>query len=224
VAPDLVGFGRSDKPSERAAYSFASHVAWMTEFVHTLALRNATLLCQDWGGLIGLRVAAENPDFFARILAANTFLPTGDRSPSEAFFAWQKFSQEVPVFPAGKIVSSGCSKPLSPEAQAAYDAPFPDESYKAGARQFPLLVPTKPDDPAAPANRKAWEALRAWNKPFLTVFGAEDMITRGAEKYLQREIPGAKAQPHAILAGAGHFIQEDASEDLGQRLLAFARS
>lgn len=224
IAPDLVGFGRSDKPTDRATYSFASHVAWMTELVQKLGLRDITLLCQDWGGLIGLRVAAENPDLFARILAANTFLPTGDRTPSEAFFAWQKFSQEVPAFPAGKIVASGCAKPLTPEVQAAYDAPFPDETYKAGARQFPLLVPTRPDDPAAPANRKAWEVLRAWNKPFLTVFGAQDMITRGAEKYLQREIPGAKGQPHVILEGAGHFLQEDEGEELARLLLAFVKS
>jgi haloalkane dehalogenase len=224
VAPDLIGFGRSDKPTERATFSYASHVAWMTELVQVLDLKDVTLLCQDWGGLIGLRVAAENPVRFARILAANTFLPTGDHAPSDAFFAWQKFSQEVPVFPAGKIVGSGCAKPLSADVLAAYDAPFPDESYKAGARQFPLLVPTTPEDPAAPSNRKAWDALRAWKKPFLTVFGGQDMITRGAEKVLQREIPGAKGQPHVMLEGAGHFLQEDDGEELARLLLEFVNA
>ncbi len=224
VVPDLIGFGRSDKPSDRASYTFASHVAWLTELVRTLGLRDITLFGQDWGGVLGLRIAAENPELFARILASNTFLPTGDQTAPDAFFAWQKFSQEVPVFDAGGIVARGSVKPISPEVQAAYDAPFPDESYKAGARQFPLLVPTTPDDPASALNRKAWEVLRAWNKPFLTVFGAEDKITGGAELFLQQAIPGAAGQPHAMIADAGHFIQEDAGEELARLLVTFANS
>jgi len=140
VAPDLVGFGRSDKPAERSDYTFARHVEWMRELLFDhLDLRDVTLVGQDWGGLIGLRLVGEHPERFARVVAANTFLPTGDTDPGEAFFAWQRFSQEVEVFPTGVIVRGGCVKPLGPGVEAAYDAPFPDESYKAGARQFPML-------------------------------------------------------------------------------------
>jgi haloalkane dehalogenase len=216
VAPDLIGFGRSDKPTLREDYTYARHVEWMAAFLRALDLRRITLLCQDWGGLIGLRVAAEHAERFDRIVAANTFLPTGDRRPSDAFFAWQQFSQTVPELPVARIVASGCARQLAPEVIAAYDAPFPDESFKAGARQFPMLVPTSPDDPAAPANRRAWEVLERWEKPFLTAFGDSDPITQGADRVLQAKIPGAKGQPHVTLAGAGHFLQEDAGEELGR--------
>ena len=154
IAPDLVGFGRSDKPADRADYTYGRHVEWMrATLFDALDLRDATLACQDWGGLIGLRLVGEHPDRFARVVTANTFLPTGDTPPGKAFLAWQKFSQEAPEFPVGGIVNGGCATDLSPAVIAAYDAPFPDDTYKAGARQFPLLVPTSPDDPAAPANR-----------------------------------------------------------------------
>ncbi len=148
VAPDLVGFGRSDKPAERSDYTFARHVEWMRELLFDrLDLRDITLVCQDWGGLIGLRLVGEHADRFARVVAANTFLPTGDTNPGEAFFAWQRFSQEVDEFPTGVIVRGGCAKPVPPEVEAAYDAPFPGESFKAGARQFPMLVPSRPRRP-----------------------------------------------------------------------------
>jgi haloalkane dehalogenase len=221
IAPDLVGFGRSDKPAAREDYTFEGHVAWVRAFVERLDLRDVTLVCQDWGGLIGLRLAAEMPERFARVVAANTFLPTGDRKPSDAFFAWRDFSQNVPELPVGTIVKTGCLHALSAEAIAAYEAPFPDESYKAGARAFPALVPVAPEDPAAPANRRAWEVLGRWDKPFLTVFGDGDPITRGADRLLQAAIPGAGGQPHVVLSGVGHFIQEDAGEELGRRVAAF---
>jgi haloalkane dehalogenase len=223
VAPDLVGFGRSDKPMERGDYTYARHVAWMTALIEQLDLRDITLLCQDWGGLIGLRLVAEHPERFARVVAANTFLPTGDQRPPEAFFAWQQFSQGVPEFPAGKIVSMGCARGLADEQIAAYDAPFPDESYKAGARQFPMLVPSTPDDPASPANRAAWEVLAKWSKPFLTAFGDSDPITRGGDRALQAKIPGAAGQAHVTLEKAGHFLQEDVGEELGQRVVEFVK-
>jgi haloalkane dehalogenase len=222
VAPDLVGFGRSDKPAAREDYTYQRHVDWMAAFLERLDLKEVTLLCQDWGGLIGLRLVAEHPQRFARVVAANTFLPTGDRKPSDAFLAWRQFSQDVPEFPTARIIQSGCVKPLSPETLAAYDAPFPDERYKAGARQFPMLVPVTPDDPAAAANRRAWEVLERWDKPFLTVFGDRDPVTSGADKVLQAKIPGAAGQPHATLA-AGHFLQEDAGEELGRRVAEFIR-
>ncbi len=221
VAPDLIGFGRSDKPSQREDYSYQRHVDWMAQFLSLVELRDATLLCQDWGGLIGLRLVAEQGERFSRVVAANTGLPTGDEKPSTAFLAWRQFSQQASEFPAGGIVQGGCARPVSPEVRAAYDAPFPDESFKAGARQFPLLVPISPDDPAAAANRRAWESLGRWDKPFMTLFGDQDPVTRGAEKRLQARIPGAQGQPHAILENAGHFLQEDVGEELGRRVVAF---
>lgn len=221
VAPDLVGFGRSDKPVRREDYTYQRHVDWMRDLLHGLDLREITLVCQDWGGLIGLRLAAEHSDRFARIVAANTFLPTGDMPLGDAFHQWRQFSQEVPTFPVGRIVQGGCATTLAPEVIDAYDAPFPDERYKAGARQFPTLVPASPDDPAAAANRKAWEVLWKWEKPFLTAFGDSDPITRGADRVLQETIPGAKGQPHTTIAGAGHFLQEDKGEELARVVVDF---
>ncbi|HZQ29112.1 MAG TPA: haloalkane dehalogenase [Acidimicrobiales bacterium] len=219
VAPDLVGFGRSDKPAKRTDYTYQRHVDWLrAALVDGLDLRHITLVCQDWGGL---RLVAEHPDRFDRVVAANTFLPTGERDPGEAFLAWQKFSQEVPELPVGRIVNGGCVSDLPPEVVAAYDAPYPDESYKEGARQFPLLVPTRPDDPASDANRKAWEVLHGWDKPFLTAFADSDPITRGADRHLQEQIPGAKGQPHTTIEGAGHFLQEDQGERLAEVVVAF---
>jgi len=221
VVPDLVGFGRSDKPARREDYTYQRHVDWMHGFIDALDLKDITLVCQDWGGLIGLRLATEQPDRFARIVAANTFLPTGDRPPGDAFMRWQRFSQETPVFNVGRIVNGGCVTDLPDDIIAAYDAPFPDETYKEGARQFPLLVPTSPEDPAAPANRRAWEVLRQWTKPFLTAFSDSDPVTRGADRLLQSQIPGAKDQPHTTIVGGGHFLQEDKGEELARIVVDF---
>jgi haloalkane dehalogenase len=225
VAPDLVGFGRSDKPVRQDDYTYQRHVDWVRGVIEHLDLRDITLVCQDWGGLIGLRLAAEHPQRFARIVAANTFLPTGDMPANEAFEMWRKFSQETPDFQVGGIVRGGCVTDLAAEVIAAYDAPFPDDRYKAGARRFPMLVPTSPDDPASPPNRKAWEVLQRWEKPFLTAFSDSDPITHGADKLLQAAIPGAKGQPHTTIVGGGHFLQEDKGEDLAKVVVDFiARS
>jgi haloalkane dehalogenase len=225
IAPDLIGFGRSDKPIAREDYTYQRHVDWVRGFLRALDLRDITLVCQDWGGLIGLRLVAEEGERFARVVAANTALPTGDRRPPDAFFQWRDFSQQVPELPVGLIVQRSIVTPIGPEIVAAYDAPFPDERYKAGARQFPLLVPAAPDDPAAPANRKAWEVLKAFKKPFLTAFSDQDPITRGGDRALQREIPGAAGQPHTTIANAGHFLQEDRGEELARVVVDFvARS
>jgi len=221
VAPDLVGFGRSDKPAARDDYTYQRHVAWMGGVLQALDLRGITLVCQDWGGLIGLRLVAEMADRFARVVAANTFLPTGDQDPGDAFRAWQRYSQTVPDFHVGGIVKGGCVTDPPAEVVAAYDAPFPDDSYKAGARQFPTLVPTTPDDPASEANRNAWEALRRWDRPFLTAFGDSDAITRGADRVLQKLIPGCEGQAHTTIASAGHFIQEDKGEELARVVVDF---
>jgi haloalkane dehalogenase len=224
VAPDLVGFGRSDKPVAREDYTFQRHVDWMTGFLDAIALRDITLFCQDWGGLIGLRLVAQDPQRFARVVASNTFLPTGDETPSAAFLQWRTFSQTVPEFPVGRIVAAACARPVAPEVVAAYDAPFPDERYKAGVRQFPALVPARPDDPASAANRAAWEQLKRFERPFLTAFGDSDPITRGADARLQSLIPGCKNQPHTTIAKGGHFIQEDAGEELAAITAAFVAS
>ena len=224
VAPDLIGFGRSDKPVERSAYTYECHVGWMKAFVAALDLRGITLVCQDWGGLIGLRLVAEQPERFARVVAANTFLPTGDQNLGDAFFQWRDFSQRVPELPIGFILQSATVTELEPEVLAAYEAPFPDESYKAGARQFPTLVPASPDDPAAPANRAAWKALERWTKPFLCAFSDSDPIMAGAERVFLERVPGAKGQPHTTIRGGGHFLQEDKGEELASVVVDFIRA
>jgi haloalkane dehalogenase len=221
VAPDLVGFGRSDKPAARADYTYQRHVDWLRGVIEALDLRDVTLVCQDWGGLLGLRLVAEHPDRFAGVVAANTFLPTGDVALGEGFLRWREYSQTTPEFHVGGIVRGGCVTELPREVIAAYDAPFPDDRYKAGARQFPLLVPAAPDDPAAPANRAAWEVLRRWTKPFLTAFSDGDPVTAGCDAVFQREIPGCKGQPHTTIRGAGHFLQEDKGEELARVVVDF---
>ncbi len=224
VAPDLVGFGRSDKPTERADYTYARHVDWIRAVLESLDLRDITLVCQDWGGLIGLRLAAEEEERFARIVAANTFLPTGDTPPGKGFLAWQSFSQTTPDFAIGQIINMGTTTDLPPEVIAAYDAPFPDDSYKAGARQFPMLVPTTPDDPASAANRAAWKVLEQWEQPFLTAFSDADPITKGGDAVFQARIPGAAGQAHTTTTGGGHFLQEDRGPELAQTVVSFIRT
>jgi haloalkane dehalogenase len=221
IAPDLVGFGRSDKPAARDDYTYQRHVDWMSAWLEANDLRRITLVGQDWGGLIGLRLATAFPERFDRIVTANTFLPTGDRDPGPAFLAWRKFSQEVDDFHVGSIVNGGTSTDLAAEVVAAYDAPFPDDSYKAGARQFPTLVPARPDDPASEPNRKAWEVLHAWTKPFLTAFSDSDPVTAGSDRFFQRSVPGAAGQPHTTIVGGGHFLQEDHGEELAAVVAAF---
>ena len=223
IAPDLFGFGRSDKPASQDDYTYQFHVDAITDFVRQLDLKGITLVCQDWGGLIGLRVAAENTGRFARIVAANTFLPTGDNPPGEAFLRWREFSQKAPELPVGGIIRGGTKTELAPGVEAAYNAPYPDETYKAGARKFPLLVPTSPDDPASDANRRAWEVLRAWEKPFLCAFSDGDPVTHGAERVFIASVPGTKGQPHTTITGGGHFLQEDCGEALAAAVVDFIK-
>lgn len=223
IAPDLIGFGRSDKPVLQDDYSYARHAQWLASTIAQLELTRITLFCQDWGGLLGLRLLGQRPERFARVVAANTFLPTGDEPIGEAFEQWRAFSQSVPEFPVGRILDRATVRDLSDDEMAAYDAPFPDESFKAGARKFPMLVPTAPDDPAAEANRDAWKGLARFDRPFLTAFGDSDPITRGADRLLQQRIAGAGGQAHIIVEQAGHFLQEDQGLQLAQiinRLIA----
>ena len=222
VAPDLIGFGKSDKPAAIGDYSYQSHLDWITEWLLALDLRRITLVCQDWGSLIGLRLAMEQPERFDRIVVANGFLPIADRKTPLAFHAWRAFAKYTPVLPIGRIVDTGSARKLSGAERAAYDAPFPDRSFKAGARAFPALVPTSPDDPAIPANREAWRRLGEWDKPFLTLFGDSDPILGKADKPLQEHVPGAAGQPHDRVRG-GHFVQEDAGVEIAERTVAWIR-
>ncbi len=225
IAPDLVGFGRSDKPTSMDDYSYARHVAWMSALVFEhLDLRNLTFFGQDWGGLVGLRLVAAEPDRFARLVVANTGLPTGHGKMSEAFLNWQKFSQEAEHFPVGAIINGGCATDLSPEVIAAYDAPFPDDSFKAGARIFPTLVPTSLDDAASADNIAAWEVLERFDRPVLTAFSDADPITKGGFAPFQERIPGAKGQPHTTTEGGGHFLQEDRGPELAKTIVDFIAS
>jgi haloalkane dehalogenase len=221
VAPDLIGFGRSDKLARRDDYSYQFHVDVMNGFVRALGLEGITLFGQDWGGLIGLRVLVDNLERFGRLVVANTGLPTGDHKASDGFLRWLRYSQTVENFHVGGIVKGGCKSPLSAEAIAAYDAPFPSDAYKEGARMFPKLVPVTPDNPASDANRRAWEVLRQWNGKVLTLFSDQDPVTAGGEKPFQKLLPGAQGQPHATIVGAGHFLQEDKGEELAARIVAW---
>ena len=222
IAPDLIGFGKSDKYTEKSDYSYQNHMDWLTSFVTQLDLKNITLFCQDWGGLLGLRLIAEMPERFSHVIASNTTLPTGEFAVPESFMPWREFSQHSEAFNIGKVVDMGCVSQLSEEVIAAYNAPFPTEEYKAGARIFPTLVPIEENDLEAINNREAWKKLIQWNKPFLTIFGDSDPIMLGAEKALQKFIPGAKGQKHAII-NAGHFIQEDQGEELARKIVEFRK-
>ena len=214
IAPDLIGFGKSDKPTETSDYTYARHVAWMSEWFEGLDIRDVVLMCQDWGGLLGLRLVAAYPERFAGVVAANTMLPVGTGEASDAFRQWREFSQTVPVFPAGMVLQGATERELSEAEVAAYEAPFPDESYKAGARIFPALVPMELDDPENDANRAAWEVLSAFDKPFVTAFSDKDPITKGGDAIFQARVKGAEGQPHVMLEGGGHFLQEDVPGEL----------
>jgi haloalkane dehalogenase len=222
IAPDLPGFGRSDKPAQVTDHSYARHVEWMRAFAFdALGLRDVTLVGQDWGGLIGLRLVAEHPGRFAAVVAANTGLPTGDVDMPPSWWAFRRAVEGAQALDIGRFVQSGCRRALSQAERAAYDAPFPDEDYKAGPRAMPLLVPTRPDDPASEANRTAWQALARWDKPFLCAFSDSDPITGPAARVLRAAVPGATDRDHPVIAGAGHFLQEDAGEQLAIEVARF---
>ncbi len=221
IAVDLVGFGRSDKPCQQDDYTYASHVEWMNAFLDSLDLTEITLVAQDWGGLVGLRLVAAQPDRFSRVVAANTGLPEGGQEPPQMFKDWLEFSQNVPELPVGDIIAGTATTEISDAIKAAYDAPFPDESYKAGARKFPALVPFDANDPGAIDNRKAWQVLENFDKPFLTAFSDSDPMTIDSEAIFQKRVPGARNQAHTTIANAGHFLQEDNGEALAAAVNIF---
>lgn len=224
VAPDLVGFGRSDKPTRAADYSYLHHVLWMHAWLEAMDLRRVTLFCQDWGSLIGLRLAAEAPQRFDRIVLANGGLPTGTMAVPRAFKIWRAFARYSPWFPIGRIVKSGCADGLTPQEVAAYDAPFPTRRHRVAARLFPSFVPTTPDDPERARNEAAWEVFKRWDKPFLTLFSNRDPVTRGGHRIWQERVPGAQGQPHAVTRGAGHFLQEDRGPEVARAIVEFIRA
>lgn len=215
LAPDLIGFGKSDKPAEVGDYSYERHMTWLAEWLTQLNLTNITLVCQNWGSLLGLRLAAEHPERFQRIIVGNGMLPTGETPAPAAFTLWKAFATYSPWFPISRIVQLGTGRTLTRPEMAAYEAPFPTADFKAGARAFPKLVPVSPDDPASLANQAAWQVLENWKKPFITCFSSGDPITRGGDRHMQRRIPGAHGQPHITLRG-GHFLQEDSPEDFAR--------
>ncbi|HEX3593351.1 MAG TPA: haloalkane dehalogenase [Pseudonocardiaceae bacterium] len=222
IAPDLVGFGRSDKPAETTDHSYARHVEWIRALAFdALDLRDVTLVGQDWGGLIGLRLVGEHPDRFGAVVAANTGLPTGDIDMPAVWWKFHDAVTKAESLDISRFVQSGCKKKLSDAARAAYDAPFPDESFKAGPKAMPALVPTRPDDPASEANRAAWQVLRRSDIPFLVAFSDGDPITGAMAPVLRAAIPGAAGRKHPTIAGAGHFLQEDAGAELGAVVAEF---
>lgn len=224
VAVDLVGFGRSDKPTRVEDHSFARHVEWVRALtLDHLDLSEVTLVGQDWGGLIGLRLVAEHPDRFARVVAANTGLPTGDHDMPEVWWLFRNAVEKAQHLDVGRLVAAGCVRGLDDHVRAAYDAPFPDEAAKTGPRVMPTLVPTRPDDPATEANRAAWEVLSTWDRPFLTAFSDGDPITGGMAPILRKVVPGAAGLDHPVIAHAGHFLQEDAGQELGRVVADFMR-
>ena len=220
VAPDLIGFGRSDKPSEPTDYTYERHVRWMSDWLLQMDLRDITFFGQDWGGLIGLRLIAAFPERFARIVVANTGMPTGE-GMTEGFKRWLEFSQTTPILPIGDIVGMGCQRTLSDAEKAAYDAPFPEERYKAGARRFPALVPVTPQHGSVAENKAAWKVLESFTRPLLTAFSDADPVTKGGERIFQERVPGAKGQPHVTIQNAGHFLQEDKPDEIADLLHNF---
>lgn len=223
IAPDLIGFGKSDKLVNQQDYSYQKHISWISTFIKKLNLENITLFCQDWGGLIGLRIITEMENRFSMVIASNTTLPTGRIHMAETFLKWREYSQHSAEFNIGKVIDMGTVQHLSEEVVDAYNAPFPSEEYKAGARIFPTLVPIDHDDPESIKNLQAWEKLKHWNKPFLTIFGDEDEIMSGAEKAFQKLVPGTEKQNHKII-NAGHFIQEDKGEELAKLIIEFYKN
>jgi haloalkane dehalogenase len=225
IAPDLVGFGRSDKPGNMIDHSYARHVEWMRALAFdVLDLNGVTIFGQDWGGLIGLRLVAENPERFAGVVASNTGLPTGDHDMPKIWWAFREAVEKAQILDVGRSVKAGCKRGLSDEARAAYDAPFPNEMYKAGPRAMPGLVPTRPDDPASDANRAAWSKLTELDIPFLCAFADSDPITAAMGPILQRSMKGAAGREHPTIANAGHFVQEDAGEELAAVIAQFVLS
>lgn len=219
LAPDLIGFGRSDKPASTSDYTYARHMQWLTDFVDGLGLQNITMYVQDWGGLLGLRLAGQRPDLFAGIVAANTGLPTGHQTMPQVWHDFKRFCTDAKRLPVGRMIAQGCARPMADDVKRAYASPYPDDSYCAGVRAFPGLIPLTPEDPEGRINYAAVKSLRKFERPFLTAFSDSDPITRGGDLILQRLVAGAKSQKHVTVTQAGHFLQEDAPDQVSRSIL-----
>jgi len=222
IAPDYIGFGRSDKLPSTDDYTFQNHINWVTAFFDAMGFRNVAAYLFDWGGFFALRIAAERPEFFGRLVLSNTMLPTGRGSGRDWFIKWREEQFALPSFPQGEMVNEGVVRKLRPEIIAAFDAPYPDESYKTGPRRFPMILPIMPDDPAAMANAEAWNVLADWRKPVLTLYSAAFAGTAMGPERLIAHLPGARGQPHALLEPANFYITEDQPAELARRITEFA--
>ncbi len=221
VAPDLIGFGRSDKPADRDDYTYALHHDALVGFIKALDLKRITLVCQDWGGLLGLPIATELPDRFARLVIMNTGLPTGEEKPTPGFMAWRNAAEKMTDMDVGRVIQSGCVSKLTPEILAGYNAPFPDLSYKSGAHKFPLLVPISTDSEASPTMRRARDEMKKWTKPTLIMFSDKDPVTAGGDKGFRKNIPSAIEESEIVIRDAGHFLQEDKGEEIADQITQF---
>ena len=249
IAPDLIGFGRSDKPTRIENYTYARHIAWMSEWFTALALNNVTLFCQDWGSLIGLRLVTTYPERFSHVVLSNGGLPAGivpseyteplkeayktlpvvqaeelearfkDTSGIPGFLYWRKFCAESENLEIGHVMATVSATPLSPGSKNAYSAPFPEQSYMAGARKFPTLVPLLHDEPEVAENKAAWEVLEQFDKPFMTAFADDDPVTTGGERPFLERVPGCQGVAHRTIENAGHFVQQDAPQQCVQAIL-----
>lgn len=224
IAPDYIGFGRSDKLPDTDDYTFEKHVSWLTAFLNNMKLARVTAFMFDWGGFFGLRIAAEHPEYFDRIVVSNTNLPTGDSDGAEWFINWRAEQFAQPKFPQGGMVDDGAHFKLTPETIAAFDAPYPDETYKTGPRRFPMILPITPDMASVPENRAAWERLVYWEKPMVTLFSASFTGTAMGPERILEHIPGTRGQDHGLLEEAGFYIIEDQPDEIARRLVAFAET
>ena len=223
VAMDFIGFGRSDKFSDAEDYTFEMHRQTVASFIEELNLTSITLVVQDWGGILGLRVATQLPDRFARLVIMNTLLPTGDVPPSQGFLKWRDYAMSTPDLPCGLIIrrSAVNRESITDDIVAAYDAPFPDSTYKKGAQMFPRLVPIERDQAGAADMRETREALRTWTAPALVIFSDGDPVTRGGDRFFRKLIPSAASEPEVVIEGAGHFLQEERGEDVAHHIRQF---
>jgi haloalkane dehalogenase len=227
IAPDMIGFGRSDKLTQRTAYTYQGYVDWLRQFIEELDLRRITLVCQDWGGPIGLRVLSEMPERFDAVLAANTLLPNFqpppqgvDGWPGPVIENWAKICRESGDLPVAEIVASVAKTRPSVEVMRAYDAPFPDASYKTATLAITGLIPIREDMPGIKENREAWKVVEGFAKPFLTAFSDGDPSTKAWETVFRERVKGAQGQPHTEIKNAGHFVQEEQGEALAGVLLS----
>lgn len=221
IAPDFFGFGRSDKFTRVKDYSFYLHYRTLTKFIERGGFRDITLVVQDWGGLIGLSVLGKHPEWFKRVVIMNTSLPIGNRPMPFSFRVWRAFSKYWPNFPIKNVMKWGTYRTPQPQVLQGYEAPFPDEKYKAGARAWPRLVPTDPSDDGVRQMKRARKVLSEWDKPAILMFSDSDPITKGADRWFRENMPTVGNEPEIIIEHAGHFLQEDKGKVIAEHIHDF---